>query len=121
MPDPIALPATVPGTEYDPPGVVTLFAGLYVKETRVPLANTVLRQHRHTFPHLSVIASGAAAVWCDGEYLGEFRAPALVKIRPGAEHHFATTEPDTCVLCVHAEAAEDADEAEERLIQKEHV
>jgi len=91
-----------------PTGELTLFAGIFCKVWRVADADTALPQHSHEFPHLSLIVRGSVRVWCDAVELGDFHAPATVKIAAHAFHTFLTLTDDVCIACIHAVG--DADE-----------
>src|SRR4051794_31540299 len=66
--------------ERQPVGDLTLYAGIFCKVWTVPDADTVVPQHAHAHPHLTLLIAGTARVWCNNEYLGELTAPAVVKI-----------------------------------------
>lgn len=100
--------------ENQPTSRLTLYGGIYALTWSVKDAGTICPQHAHTFDHLSAIMAGAVRVEADGEDLGEFRAPAFVKIAARTKHRFTTLEPDTVITCLHAVAeAEDVDIHEE--------
>ena len=94
---------------------LTMYGGVYALSHAVKDAGTILPQHSHTFPHLSAIMAGAVQVVADGEDLGTFEAPALVKIAARTKHTFTTLRPDTVICCLHAVA-----EGEEVDIYAEH-
>lgn len=79
---------------------IVMCEGLFVK-TAVFAAGTHIAQHSHETDHLSVVASGAVRAWCDGELMGEFRAPAGIVIRARVKHMFLALEDRTTVLCIH--------------------
>ena len=82
-------------------GEPALYADLWVKPWVMPDAGMLVPQHAHTYPHLSVIASGAVRVWQDGRDLGVTRAPGVVKIPARVKHAFEVLEAGTTVFCVH--------------------
>jgi quercetin dioxygenase-like cupin family protein len=62
--------------------------------TRIP-------QHSHEYDHTSFIATGAVEVWCDSQYLGEYKSPTGLLIKKNTKHTFMTTEENTTILCIH--------------------
>lgn len=96
---------------------LTVYAGIFLKTWAVPDAGTTLPQHSHEFPHLSLIVSGSVRVWCGEGLVGEFTAPAAVKIAAHEKHTFVTMTDAVVIACVHA-LDEGADEAS--LIHEEH-
>jgi len=85
-----------------PVGELTLYAGIFCKTWSVPDAGTMLPQHSHEFPHISLIVRGSVRVWCEGEELGEFHAPATVKVAAHRMHAFLTLTDDVVIACIHA-------------------
>ena len=73
-----------------PVGDLTLYAGIFLKTWSVSDAGTVLPQHSHEFPHLSLIVRGSVRVQCGDNDLGEFHAPATIKIAAHTFHTFLT-------------------------------
>lgn len=58
-------------------------------------------QHSHEYDHTSFIAAGSVNVWCDGEDMGVFRAPAPILIKARCKHMFEILEENTLILCIH--------------------
>ena len=61
----------------------------------IPKAGTYVPQHSHTYDHLSLLASGAMRAWCDGVHLGDFHAPAEIRIVAHAKHIFMALADET--------------------------
>lgn len=101
--------------ERQPASDLTLFGGIYALKWTVPDAGTVCPQHSHTYDHLSAIMAGGVRVEADGGEVGEFRAPAFVKIAARTKHVFTTLEAGTVIVCLHA-----VGEAENVDIHEEH-
>ena len=101
--------------EHQPASELTVFAGIFLKTWAVPDKGTLLPQHSHEFPHLSLIVSGAVRVWCDCTLLGEFHAPATVKIAAQEKHTFETLTDNVVIACIHA-----LDDGEDVAIHEEH-
>lgn len=75
--------------------------GIFIKSGHFRLAGAVVPQHSHEHDHTSFIATGAVLVWCDGDYLGEYRAPCQILIKAHTKHTFRTLEDNTLILCIH--------------------
>jgi quercetin dioxygenase-like cupin family protein len=100
-----------------PTSQLTLYAGIYLKTWSVPDAGSLVPQHAHRWPHLTLVISGAVRVWRDGVMLGDYRAPAAIKIPALEMHTFLTLTDDVILACVHAtDAAEIEVAAEHQLI-----
>jgi hypothetical protein len=75
-----------------------LIGGIYTKECHLPVGFT-FGQHRHTFAHQSVLASGRAIVEVDGVKT-EYTGPAILTIEARKIHEVTPITP--CVwLCQH--------------------
>lgn len=99
-----------------PLGNLYLYGGIYLREMLTPDAGTLIPQHAHRYDHLSYLAAGSVRVWKDDELLGDFIAPAGIRIEANAKHRFLTLVDGTLILCVHAtDAAEVAISAEHHL------
>lgn len=91
---------------------VTIYAGIYYKQYRVPDAGTLIPQHSHEWPHLTALLQGCVRVYRADEMLGDYRAPAVVQIPAGVLHTFLTLTPDVCMACIHnADHIEDGEPA----------
>ena len=97
---------------------LSIYGGIYMKTWRVPDADTLIAQHSHSYDHLTAIIQGMVRVWRDGEHIGDFMAPATVRIPARCKHRFLTLTPGTVFACIHAEGTEDAVH-EEHLIEME--
>jgi quercetin dioxygenase-like cupin family protein len=95
---------------------IAIYAGIYAKTWTVADAGSLLPQHAHQHPHLSIIVSGSVRVWRGDEDLGEFRAPAIVRIPAHTFHRFLTITDGVVIACVHA-----VGEADAVVIEREHV
>jgi len=97
--------------EHQPEQVeVSIYAGIFAKLWSVADAGTLLPQHAHQFPHLTIIMRGAVRVWRGDDMLGDFRAPAVVKIPADTLHNFLTLTNDVCIACLHNADHIDGDE-----------
>lgn len=105
--------------ENQPECTISLYAGIYAKAYTIKDEGTLLPQHSHHHSHLTALTAGAVRVWCSDGLVGEFTAPAFIKIEAEMRHSFLTLTPNVSLMCLHAvgaaEAVEDAD-----LIHEEH-
>src|SRR6266851_6234816 len=74
--------------------------GIEVWHTLVHKAGTIIPQHSHQHPHLTVFAAGGARVELDGEFVGEYWAPSALYIPAGTKHLFTTLADNTAIDCV---------------------
>jgi quercetin dioxygenase-like cupin family protein len=88
-----------------------IYGGIFLKTWTVADAGTLLPQHAHAYDHLSMIVSGAVRVWRGGEMIGEYAAPATVRIPAEVMHTFLTLQDDVVIACIHAVDASEADVA----------
>ena len=94
---------------------LTVFAGIFLKTWAVPDAGTLLPQHSHEFSHVSFIVNGAVRVWCGDGLLGDFVAPAVVKIEAQQRHSFLALTDGVVIACIHA-----LEDGEDPAIHEEH-
>ena len=104
--------------ENQPTSELVLYAGLFCKLWSVADAGTLLPQHAHGFPHLSLIVQGKVYCWRGDDCLGEFTAPAVIKIPAHIFHKFLTLTDNTTIACIHN--ADHADLEGEPVIAAEH-
>jgi hypothetical protein len=95
--------------ENQPASELCLFAGIYLKTYTVPDAGTLLPQHAHHHPHISLIISGVVRVFCEDRMIGQFIGPATVKIAARTKHSFLTLSDNVRFACIHATDAVDED------------
>jgi len=106
--------------ERQPFSELTLYAGIYLRTWVVADRGTMLPQHAHTFPHLSLILSGVVRIWRGDELLGDFVGPSTVKIPAREKHRFLTLSDRVTIACIHAVGeAENVDIAEEHNLMLE--
>lgn len=103
-----------------PTSELTLFAGIFLKTYHIDDAGTAIPQHAHRWPHLTLVIAGAIRVWRGDELIGDFVAPAAIKIPALAKHAFLTLTRDVAFACIHAVGeAEDVDVAAEHTFEME--
>ena len=74
---------------------------IWVRAYSLKTAKSVVSQHVHTHDHITLISRGAVEAWQDGELLGTFTAPAVVKIPAGKKHAFTALTDDVVLCCLH--------------------
>ena len=88
--------------EHQPETVsVSIYAGIYYKVWRVPDADTIIPQHSHRFDHLTALLHGSVRVWRDDELMGDYSAPATIRIPAHAMHTFRSLVPGVVLACIH--------------------
>ena len=80
---------------------ISIYAGIYYKVWRVQDAGTLIPQHGHHHSHLTAVLQGAIRAWRDEECLGDFLAPAVVRIPAYTLHSFLTLTDDVALACIH--------------------
>lgn len=80
---------------------VTVYGGVYYKLYRVPDADTVLPQHSHRYDHLTALLQGSVRLWRDDEFIGDYRAPATIRIPAHTMHTFQSLVPGVVLACIH--------------------
>jgi quercetin dioxygenase-like cupin family protein len=74
---------------------------IWVRAYSIPKAKTILSQHVHTHDHITLVSRGTVEAWQDGEWFGEFSAPAIIKISAGKKHAFRALTDDVALCCLH--------------------
>lgn len=97
----IPLPTKLVPLDEQPVEYVDDVGGLFFRAVCLKSAGDVIPQHSHAHDHVTLIASGAARVWVDGEYLGEFSAFRAIEIKASKHHIFQAREPNTRLVCCH--------------------
>lgn len=92
--------------------------GLYAKETFIP-KGMILKQHKHIYSHLSILAKGSVVV-NRNEELTTFKAPCCIDIEKNISHGVLALE-DCVWYCIHTTDEKDSEKVDEVLIQKEGV
>jgi hypothetical protein len=75
--------------------------GLSILPMALPTSGTVIRQHSHSYDHVSMLAKGSVRVWQNGVLDRDYTAPFPIAIAAGVMHRFESLEDDTLVLCIH--------------------
>jgi quercetin dioxygenase-like cupin family protein len=72
---------------------------VFVKSTIVK-EGTYLKQHRHEFDHMTVIAHGSVRMWVNDIWSGDFKAPDMILVVADKSHSFVALT-DATIMCVH--------------------
>ena len=88
--------------------------GLYAKETHIK-AGQMLMQHKHTYSHLSILASGRVVV-VKNDKTEIIDAPACIEIK-AEENHGIKALTDVVWYCIHATDEKDSSKVAEVLIK----
>lgn len=86
-----------------PDETLTIYAGIFCKVWRIPAALTMLDQHVHDYPHITILMSGRMRVFSEGVDTA-VEAPALIKIAADRPHSFLSLTDDVTLACVHGVA-----------------
>ena len=74
--------------------------GVTVKQIAPKGVGAIVFQHVHDYDHLTLLASGSAEIWKNGEMTIE-KAPKPIEIEAGVAHKFVTLEENTVFYCIH--------------------
>jgi quercetin dioxygenase-like cupin family protein len=74
---------------------------IWVRAYTVEKAKSVITQHAHVHDHITLVSSGSVEAWQDGEVLGEYHAPAVIKILAGKKHAFTALTDNVVLCCLH--------------------
>lgn len=88
--------------------------GIYAKECHLPVGYT-FAQHRHTFDHMSILASGEAIVEVDGVET-HMIAPAVINIEARKIHSVTPLTP-VVWICTHKTDCTDPDNIDHELVE----
>jgi signal-transduction protein with cAMP-binding, CBS, and nucleotidyltransferase domain len=74
---------------------------IWVRSYSVPKAKTIIAQHVHTHDHMTLVSRGTVEATQDGEVMGTYSAPAIIKIFAGKKHSFVAMTDDVVLCCLH--------------------
>lgn len=80
---------------------ICLYAGVFIKTWSVRDAGTLLPQHAHSTGHVTAITAGSVRAWRGDEMLGDFHAPAMIRIPANTLHQFLTLTDNVALACIH--------------------
>lgn len=75
--------------------------GVFIKQISIVGRGLLVPQHQHRFDHTTLIAAGSIRVWCDGDLIGDFKAPHPLFIKAGVKHLFLTLSEEVLLFCIH--------------------
>ena len=87
-------------------------SGVYARQMTLPAGHFAVT-HAHEYDHMSILASGRAAVETDGETV-EYQAPACIEIKADVHHKILALE-DVVWFCIHATDETDESKIDEVL------
>lgn len=93
--------------------------GVYAKECVIK-EGFEIRQHAHTYDHMSILAQGCAVVW-RGEEQETYYAPTVIEMPAGIEHAIEAVNGDAVWYCIHKTDETDVTKVDDVLIQKKTV
>jgi uncharacterized RmlC-like cupin family protein len=96
--------------EHQPVSSLMIFAGIFCKVWHVRDAGTLLPQHSHEHPHITLVVRGSVRVWRGERMDGDYHAAAMIKIPARQEHRFLTLCDDVSLACIHNVDHLEADE-----------
>lgn len=98
-----------------PDSILSIKGGLLFNSV-ILLKGQLVEQHVHSKPHPTFIGSGAARLWADRAWGGDFKAGEAVEVAAGVAHVFEALEDNTLVACVWEEKV-----GEEMLREADHA
>lgn len=82
--------------------------------------DSYIRQHKHEYSHLSILASGKVLVKKNDEDAEELVAPVCINIEARKNHSILALE-DCVWFCIHATDETDINKIDNVLVMKEEV
>jgi mannose-6-phosphate isomerase-like protein (cupin superfamily) len=80
---------------------IEIVADIYFRSVLLKENGTVIPQHKHTYDHATLVASGKARLWVNGTWVGDYESGKAVHIKSNQEHIFQSLEPNTRLVCIH--------------------
>lgn len=75
-------------------------AGIYFRSVYLTEGQK-MGQHVHPFDHATLVGSGKARLWVDGQWAGDFEAGQAVKVEAHKRHEFMAVDGPVRLTCVH--------------------
>ena len=75
--------------------------GIHVTQITIPAMGTYVPQHSHVYEHLTMLATGEMRVWVEGQIVGDFKAPAPIRIPAEKKHTFLALTDNVTFYCLH--------------------
>ena len=90
--------------------------GVYMKEIHIPKGKELFN-HKHSFTHKSILASGTGIVRTEGGEESVVIGPAVLTINKGVQHSVVAVT-DVIWFCVHATDETDPDKIDHTLVEE---
>lgn len=74
---------------------------IWVRAYTLAKAKTIISQHVHAHDHITLVSQGSVEAWQDGDLMGTFKAPAIIKIPAGKKHAFTALTDNVVLCCLH--------------------
>jgi quercetin dioxygenase-like cupin family protein len=74
---------------------------IWVRSYTLEKAKTIATQHVHTHDHITLLSSGSVEFWQDDKNVGEYVAPAILKVPAGIKHAFKALTDNVVLCCLH--------------------
>jgi hypothetical protein len=84
----------------EPRKLIGVCANIHTRMLHFAKAGDKIVGHKHTFDHLTLLASGSLRVVVDGKE-SEFKAPHLIWIDKDKVHELTALEDDTVAACIN--------------------
>lgn len=88
--------------------------GVYAKELHIP-AGFILVSHKHSYDHLSILASGRVCLSL-GDQVREMTGPCAITIEAGQEHTLRAIT-DSVWFCIHPTSETDAINVDDAILK----
>lgn len=76
-------------------------AGVYFRTVLFHVAGTRIPQHVHDYDHATMICSGSARLFVNGQAVADYQAGQVALIKANHHHEFESLEDNTRLSCVH--------------------
>ena len=74
---------------------------IWVRAYSMKKAESIAGQHVHAHDHMTIVSSGKVEAWQDGDLIGVYTAPAVIKVQAGKHHAFKALTDDVVFCCIH--------------------
>lgn len=95
------LPDTSNALLDQPVQAIVEVGGIYFRSIMLKRAGEVVPQHVHDHPHATLVGSGRARGWANGQWIGDRGPGEAFGISAGKEHVFLALEANTLLVCAH--------------------
>jgi len=88
-------------------------AGFYFRSIMLESEGDAIPQHMHAYDHATLVCSGRARLWVDGEWIRDIEAGHAVEVKANKSHVFQALSPKTMLSCIHNVESADSIRAKE--------